>query len=68
MSHRTIDHQRRAETEHDGDHVGHGKRPSSRSGAEALLRNLGSVGVADGRGASSREGCEAGKEDLGIHN
>ena len=43
-----VDHQRRAEAEHDGDEVGEGERPGRRASAQALRGDLGRVGVADG--------------------
>lgn len=60
----TVNHQRSAETEHDGNRVGKGQGPTRRLGAETLLGDLGSVGISNGRSTGRRESCQASKEDL----
>lgn len=42
-----VDHKWRAETEHDGDQIGKGKRPSCGLCTQTLLRNLRGVRISD---------------------
>lgn len=48
-----INHKWSAEREHDGNHVGQRKTPPCSLGSKSLSGNFGSIGVADGRSASS---------------
>jgi hypothetical protein len=50
-----IDHKWRTEAEHNANEVRRGEGPSRSSRAQALLGNLGRVGIADCRSASGRE-------------
>lgn len=62
-----IDHQGSNKAEHDGEEVGHGQRPGGSPRSETLLRDLGGIGIANGRGTCRRKGGQTGKEDLGGH-
>ena len=50
-----IDHKWRGEAEHNGDGIRQSEGPSRSPRAQALLGNLGRVGVADCRGTGGRE-------------
>lgn len=54
------------EAKHDGNQIRQGQRPGRSLCAKSLLRNLGGIGIADGRSASSRECSQTGKEHLLI--
>lgn len=49
----TIKHERSAEREHDGNHVGQRKTPACSLGSKSLSRDFSSIGVADSGSAGS---------------